>query len=173
MKRAPHVPTTRSTHSFPLTPPLRAVFLRTLEYYDGILILTSNRVGTFDAAFKSRIQVALHYPPLDAASRRQVWRNFVEMLRDDGEAADYDAILAPAQIDTLAAQPMNGRQIRNAVTTARQLALFEGVALAWDHVEQAIAAASDFERHVRTPRASLSEEEWMLETVSVGTGLRG
>ena len=36
---------------------LVSVFLRTLEYYDGILILTSNRAGTFDEAFKSRIQV--------------------------------------------------------------------------------------------------------------------
>ncbi|KAK6066828.1 hypothetical protein SCUP234_11884, partial [Seiridium cupressi] len=33
------------------------VFLRVLEYYEGILILTSNRVGIFDEAFKSRIQL--------------------------------------------------------------------------------------------------------------------
>ncbi|KAI1254482.1 hypothetical protein MGN70_003886 [Eutypa lata] len=39
---------------------LVSVFLRTLEYYDGVLILTSNRVGTFDEAFQSRIQLALH-----------------------------------------------------------------------------------------------------------------
>jgi len=35
------------------------LFLRVLEYYAGILILTSNRVGTFDEVFKSRIQVAI------------------------------------------------------------------------------------------------------------------
>ena len=40
---------------------LVSVFLRVLEYYEGILILTSNRVGTFDEAFKSGIQFALHY----------------------------------------------------------------------------------------------------------------
>jgi SpoVK/Ycf46/Vps4 family AAA+-type ATPase len=34
---------------------LVSVFLRTLEYFEGILILTSNRVGTFDEAFKSRL----------------------------------------------------------------------------------------------------------------------
>ena len=33
---------------------LVSVFLRVLEYYEGILILTSNRVGTFDEAFKSQ-----------------------------------------------------------------------------------------------------------------------
>lgn len=31
---------------------LVSVFLRVLEYYEGISILTSNRVGTFDEAFK-------------------------------------------------------------------------------------------------------------------------
>jgi hypothetical protein len=35
---------------------LISVFLRLLEYYDGILILTSNRVGTLDETFMSRIQ---------------------------------------------------------------------------------------------------------------------
>ncbi|TGO36450.1 hypothetical protein BHYA_0124g00110 [Botrytis hyacinthi] len=39
---------------------LVSIFLRALEYHDGIIILTSNRVGTFDEAFKSRIQLALH-----------------------------------------------------------------------------------------------------------------
>ncbi|KAF4426998.1 ATPase family AAA domain-containing protein FIGL1 [Colletotrichum fructicola] len=42
---------------------LVSVFLRVLEYYEGILILTSNRVGHFDEAFKSRMQLTLHYPP--------------------------------------------------------------------------------------------------------------
>lgn len=42
-----------------------SVFLRMLEYYDEILILTSNRVGTFDEAVKSRIQLALHYDSLN------------------------------------------------------------------------------------------------------------
>ena len=43
---------------------LVSVFLRVLEYYEGILILTSNRIGTFDEAFKSRVQLAIHYPLL-------------------------------------------------------------------------------------------------------------
>lgn len=43
---------------------LVSVFLRVLEYYEDILILTSNRVGTFDEAFKSRIQLSLHYDNL-------------------------------------------------------------------------------------------------------------
>lgn len=41
-----------------------AVFLRVLEYYAGILFLTTNRIGGFDEAFASRIHMSLHYPQL-------------------------------------------------------------------------------------------------------------
>jgi SpoVK/Ycf46/Vps4 family AAA+-type ATPase len=36
-----------------------SVFLRMLEYYKGLLFLTTNRVGTFDEAFKSRVHISL------------------------------------------------------------------------------------------------------------------
>lgn len=48
---------------------LVSVFLRVLEYYEGILILTSNRVGTFDEAF---IQLALHHPTLGPYQRLRI-----------------------------------------------------------------------------------------------------
>lgn len=35
------------------------VFLRLLEYHQGILFLTTNRVSTFDDAFNSRISVKM------------------------------------------------------------------------------------------------------------------
>lgn len=38
-----------------------SVLLRVLEYYDDKLILTSSRVGTFDEAFKLRIQPGPRY----------------------------------------------------------------------------------------------------------------
>ncbi|KAG5743828.1 hypothetical protein H9Q70_013464 [Fusarium xylarioides] len=59
---------------------LVSVFLRALEYYDGIMILTSNRVGIFDKAFKSRIQLSLRYNDLEEGQRRQIWLNFINRL---------------------------------------------------------------------------------------------
>jgi len=41
-----------------------SVFLRSLEYYAGILFLTTNRVGAIDPAFRSRIQMSLFYHKL-------------------------------------------------------------------------------------------------------------
>ncbi|KAF9876751.1 hypothetical protein CkaCkLH20_05597 [Colletotrichum karsti] len=61
---------------------LVSVFLRVLEYYDGILILTSNRVGTFDEAFKSRIQLNLRYENLDESKRLKIWGNFINRVEN-------------------------------------------------------------------------------------------
>lgn len=54
-----------------------SIFLRTLEYYEGILFLTTNRVNQIDEAFHSRIHISLAYPRLDAVARRQVWEGFL------------------------------------------------------------------------------------------------
>ncbi|KAE8380481.1 P-loop containing nucleoside triphosphate hydrolase protein [Aspergillus bertholletiae] len=69
---------------------LVSVFLRVLEYYEGILILTSNRVGTFDEAFISRIQLALHYPDLGPSQRYQIWQTFIDRLESLNKDIDFD-----------------------------------------------------------------------------------
>lgn len=68
---------------------LVSIFLRVLEYYEGIMFLTTNRVRTFDAAFQSRIHISLEYPELDAKSRKKVWRNFLEQ-HDLAQAASRE-----------------------------------------------------------------------------------
>jgi hypothetical protein len=57
---------------------LVSIFLRVLEYYEGIMFLTTNRVQTFDQAFQSRIHISLDYKELDAPSRKRVWTNFLD-----------------------------------------------------------------------------------------------
>jgi SpoVK/Ycf46/Vps4 family AAA+-type ATPase len=122
---------------------LVSVFLRTLEYYDGILILISNRVGTFDEAFKSRIKVALHYPNLDRVARKKIWKNFFDMMEADEENVNLDELNKHMQ--ELADQDMNEREIRNSLPTARQIALFQKDTL---HVEQAITTSRNFKKYL-------------------------
>lgn len=146
---------------------LVSVFLRTLEYYDGILILTSNRVGTFDEAFKSRIQLALHYKPLDGPQRQQIWKNFTERLEtlqkegenggEGGERIDTKAIMK--SIDNLAKYEMNGRQIRNAITTARQLALFKKEMLSIKHLEHSIKVSGKFDKYLEEVHDNIKDDE--------------
>lgn len=136
---------------------LVSVFLRTLEYYDGILILTSNRVGTFDEAFKSRIQLALHYKKLDRTQREHIWRNFFGRLKELGEDFEEDEILS--KIKVLSAFEMNGRQIRNAITTARQLALFRKRPMRWEHLEHSIKVSGQFDKYLDEVHDQVKDDE--------------
>ena len=156
----------------------------TLHNIIGILILTSNRVGTFDEAFKSRILISLHYPPLTTEQRRQIWRNFFNRLRtltfndtiDDVNAAnritdvtstelptssvsavDFDDLFN--HVEVLAKEPLNGREIRNAITTARQLALYKKKPFSYAHVRHVINVVGKFQQYVKNLREGYSADE--------------
>lgn len=141
---------------------LVSVFLRVLEYYDGILILTSNRVGTFDQAFKSRIQLALHYENLTVSQRKKIWRNFINRLKSlDDQNVDFDDI--DCYIDEIADQEMNGRQIRNAITTARQLAQYKGKKLSYTHLKHVIGVSGKFDKYLKDVKEGFTDDQIMRE----------
>ncbi|KAH7035821.1 P-loop containing nucleoside triphosphate hydrolase protein [Microdochium trichocladiopsis] len=131
---------------------LVSVFLRALEYYDGILILTTNRVGTFDEAFKSRIQISLPYKKLDRAQRKQIWRNFLGRLQGLGQHGTIDFDDIEAHLDDLADYSMNGRQIRNAITTARQLAEFRNKKMNFASLKKTIGVSEKFDKYLADVR---------------------
>ena len=60
-----------------------SIFLRALDYFRGILFLTTNRVGRFDEAFMTRIHVAVGYERLNDAAREQIWDNMFDKLDED------------------------------------------------------------------------------------------
>lgn len=92
-----------------------SIFLRTLEYYEGIMFMTTNRVDNIDAAFQSRIHVSLEYPDLTSASRRTIWKNFLR-------GATIKSGITDAEIEQLSELKLNGRQIKNILKTAQLLA---------------------------------------------------
>lgn len=53
------------------------MFLRILEYYDGILILTTNRIKTFDVAVQSRVHLAMRYNNMQLDELRQLFLQFI------------------------------------------------------------------------------------------------
>ncbi|KAF9764611.1 hypothetical protein IL306_002780 [Fusarium sp. DS 682] len=139
---------------------LVSVFLRILEYYEGILILTSNRVGTFDEAFKSRIQVAIHYDKLTKGSRKQIWQNFFDMIEESNEDVNMSEL--EHRLDELAAEEMNGRQIRNALLTARQLAKHRKERLDWEHLSQVMRTSAAFNKYLKSVKGH-TDEQWARE----------
>ncbi|KAF3225385.1 hypothetical protein TWF106_002524 [Orbilia oligospora] len=138
---------------------LVSVFLRVLEYYDGILILTSNRVGTFDSAFKSRIQLALHYDNLTHQQRIKIWQGFIKRLEDVAyDDIDIDELSLDKNIKKLAKHNLNGRQIRNNITTARQLALYKKEQMNMSHLESVIEVSQKFENYLQKVKSGTDED---------------
>ncbi|CAI7585797.1 unnamed protein product [Penicillium manginii] len=136
---------------------LVSVFLRALEYHNGILILTSNRVGTFDEAFKSRIQLALHYENLTKSQRRKIWRNFMGRLKDiDEDNIEFEDVID--NLDELSSHDINGREIRNALTTARQLALFKGEKMGSAHLKKVLRVSGIFGKYLKDLRGGLTDD---------------
>ena len=115
-----------------------AVFLRHIEYYRGILFLTTNRITTFDEAFLSRIHVALHFGELQHSTRERIWRAFLK------KAGFTDAAQVEHTAARLAARNVNGRQIKNACRTASSLALSRGERVAESHLDEALDAMEEF-----------------------------
>jgi len=108
-----------------------SIFLRTLEYYEGILFLTTNRVDNIDTAFQSRIHVSIEYEPLNEVSRRHVWSNFL--------SRDIEHELTDAQIDELAQVDINGRQIKNILKTSQLLACRKKTPLRYEYIKTVLS----------------------------------
>ncbi|KAF4847908.1 ATPase family AAA domain-containing protein 3B [Colletotrichum siamense] len=120
---------------------LVSIFLRTLEYYSGILFMTTNRVRTFDDAFKSRIHVPLKYDDLPKESRLKVWKNFLAGV-EGGVEVDEEGY------ERLAEGNLNGRQIKNVVRTAKSLAAHKKRKLDVGQLLQVVDIQMTFEREL-------------------------
>jgi hypothetical protein len=134
------------------------VFLTKIEYYQGILFLTTNRFSQIDHAFQSRVDLLLAYRPLEAPARAQVWRNFLARVTSSSSKKARGAARAPAvvqvtdaDLDRLAALPLNGREIKNLLKSAQLLATRRGTPLTADKLfllaDRRVAALRMLEEH--------------------------
>lgn len=109
------------------------MFLRVLEYYAGILFLTTNRIGDFDEAFASRVHISLHYPQLDVESTEEIFKLNLRLIEKRFQKKGRELTIDEAGIlkfakdywTTYEKQRWNGRQIRNGCQTALALAEFD------------------------------------------------
>jgi SpoVK/Ycf46/Vps4 family AAA+-type ATPase len=115
-------------------------FLRVLEHYDGIVVLTSSHLDGLDEALVSRIQVVLQCKDLDHSSRKKIWQNFVDKFEEDEGSANFEEIRS--HLEDLAEKDLNGHQIRNVFKTAKELATFREERLDWGHLQQALSLSS-------------------------------
>ena len=142
---------------------LSTVFLRTMEYYEGVLFLTTNRAGHIDDSFISRITCPIAYHPLSLEAKSKIVKKFIRKYEETGtieiqERAESYLIEHCAEL--------NGRQLRNVLQNAvamaevqqrseRKLAHQSGragqqlpevkvVLVKWHHVKAAVERQANF-----------------------------
>ena len=94
------------------------MFLRALEYYRGILFLTSNCVIKFDEAITSRTSLIIEFKNLETHERaklRDDYRRKVELDKRYALQKDADEQL---KLMVASDKPYNGREINNGISKA-------------------------------------------------------
>ena len=84
------------------------------------MILTTNRINSIDVAVQSRIHLAIRYDDLTQEQKRSVFKIFLNQLHPD---SIRDTAKIYEFIDEYGSEhKLNGRQIRNVVSSALSLA---------------------------------------------------
>ena len=151
------------------------VFLRELEYFRGILFLTTNLLQAIDDAFRSRIHIHLLYPRLSFSSRLTLWQKFIARLKPPTPASALPSRFAKIPGDTrrssstevgfrtegfstqgvtqddleqLATWDLNGREIKNVVKTVRTWCVCKGFEFDLNRLEVGIMVTAPFAKKI-------------------------
>ncbi|TGJ79015.1 hypothetical protein E0Z10_g9747 [Xylaria hypoxylon] len=131
------------------------VFLRVLEYYRGIMFLTTNQIAEFDIAIPSRIHIAIKYENLRTDQMEAIFRGFLDNLNKRNLVENYNEIMNWLKEDVYS-EGLDGRQIRNTITTALDLANADtkynngNNKLGKSHIKRAFNNAKKFKRDFDT-----------------------
>ncbi|MGE4482778.1 ATP-binding protein [Acidocella sp.] len=115
------------------------VFLRVLEYFNGLLFLTTNRVDDIDEAIVSRCIALIRYYPPDRESRARIWRVMVEQfgLEVDAAMAERLADLFPEAsgrdikgLAKLAAKYCSQKRVAPELEIFQRCSIFRGMDMA-------------------------------------------
>ena len=142
---------------------LVSVFLYKLEYYQGIILLTTNRIRDFNNIIQSRIHLTLRYSPLDINTRKEIWNIFLQNTITTSGKVDYSNEnlnnfikhnLNNRQIYTYFFEIINSYtnkflfQIRNIIRIVYILIFQEGAIISYSHLEIVINSGKEFETNV-------------------------
>ena len=144
-----------------------------MEYYAGILFLTTNRVGDFDEAFTSRIHISLYYPQLDDKSTKAIFELNLDMIQRRFDQRKRKISIQRQDILDFAwsyfanrqDRKWNGRQIRNACQTALALAEFRAQGGSYERVEDADAVVELTVKDLETVAEAYLQFMHYLDTV--------
>jgi SpoVK/Ycf46/Vps4 family AAA+-type ATPase len=114
------------------------VFLRVLEYFNGLLFLTTNRIDDIDEAIVSRCIALIKFHPPNGEARRKIWRVMTEQFGLVIDAPLLDALVAtfPATsgrdikgLAKLVAKYCQYRKVPPTLDVFERCAIFRGIDL--------------------------------------------
>ncbi|KAK5083831.1 hypothetical protein LTR05_006337 [Lithohypha guttulata] len=115
---------------------LVGVFLRQMETFAGVLFLTTNLIHNFDEAVLNRVHLKLGFHNLDKHARRSVLENLLRKISERQGEVD----ISKEYVDRFIAIQMNGREIKNILTLATDLAAAQSERLSSLHISRALKA---------------------------------
>ncbi|KAN0067862.1 P-loop containing nucleoside triphosphate hydrolase [Elaphomyces granulatus] len=99
------------------------LILPRMEYFRGLLFLTTNRVGRIDDAFVSRVHVIIGYEAPSGEDRQKIWNgSFRKLERASKIQVAPGAKKWVLEMAVKGTAQLNGRDIHNTLQTANTLA---------------------------------------------------
>ncbi|KAL7773940.1 hypothetical protein CFE70_003908 [Pyrenophora teres f. teres 0-1] len=115
--------------------------MTSLEYYSGLLFLTTNFPENIDEAFASRIDLHFEYPSLDRQARCKLLNNVTDFIKSS-DTFTQSVDLSDDDIWDLARWKLNGRELKNAAKVASRLCSIKNESLSSRHLRIAIQHTS-------------------------------
>lgn len=86
----------------------RAVMLKELDHFDGVVVFATNLIRNFDSAFDRRIPHKIEVPLPDEETRLRLWKHIVLETIPGRDALDWDVLVKESN-------EFSGADIKNAV----------------------------------------------------------
>ncbi|MFA6178858.1 MAG: ATP-binding protein [Candidatus Methylopumilus sp.] len=127
------------------------VFLRVLEYFNGLLFLTTNRVDDIDEAIVSRCIAMIKFYPPDAAARAKIWRVMTDQFGlkvDDALITELAAIFPQASgrdikgLAKLTAKFCSHKSVPPTIEAFKRCSVFRGMDLERSTLKELASANS-------------------------------
>ena len=127
-----------------------SVMLRQLEYYSGILFMTTNLFDNIDHAVRSRVRLHIEYRALSATHRMTLWKTFlrqspiVSEKSSEEHGAELSVVLSEENWKGLASWKLNGREIENVVKNVRMWCATKAYTVTLSRLEKLIPLTAPF-----------------------------
>jgi hypothetical protein len=131
------------------------------------MFLTTNRVGSIDTAFKSRIHLSITYLPLTLEARRTIWQEFIMKGAAHSKPDWFDNEF----LNRVASPNLNGRQVKNIVRMGCALAANEKRSLRPADILTGLEALKSFENDFAEAQSKRHSAGWkVLSLLPFGKG---